>query len=363
MAASNLEILLNLIAQAAPGSWYPRLHAQSHQVPIEAIHFYLEHLYLDGLITRGASAETTGPGVTLTARGTQLLQDPAGLERLREGLAIDPGDRGGIVREILRRPSRPVVTWTLIALNVAVFAWGLVLAVQDGVVSPFLGGFLNNKMPMELARIVNEILHRSGSVTAVDLLQGAWWRLLTACFVHIGLIHLLSNMLVLRSLGGYTEQMWGRGRYLLLYLLSGLGGSCLAMAYQPQGCAGASGAICGLFSAEAVWMLLNQKLLPRSFVRRWPIVFLPNAGLILFISLVPGVSALGHLGGAVAGMVVALLLHLHRFGPKPWRWVGIAALVPLPWAGYALIEHARRTNPTWIKLERLLQPRTPDERP
>jgi len=155
--------------------------------------------------------------------------------------------------------------------------------------------------------------------------------------------------------------MWGRSRYLTIYLLSGLGSSCLAVAIQPAGVAGASGAICGLFSAEAIWMLLNWNYLPRSFLKRWRGGFLSSLMLLVFISLAPQVSGLGHLGGAVTGAAVALLLHWQRFGHGPWRWLGVIALIPLPWLGYAGIEYARRTNPVWIELERTLAPSPANE--
>src|SRR6185437_6277821 len=122
--------------------------------------------------------------------------------------------------------------------------------------------------------------------------RGQWWRLLTACFVHFGLIHVGLNMWVLRGLGRYAEQMWGRARYLTIYLLSGLGGTYLAMAISPAVIqdgvvierleAGASGAICGLIGAEAVWIWLNSKYLPRSFLARWRRAFVLNAALLLF---------------------------------------------------------------------------------
>jgi membrane associated rhomboid family serine protease len=368
MAASNLEILLQLIAQAAPGSWHPRLYAERSDVPLAAINYFLEHLYLDGLITRGVGDEQTGPGVTLTAKGQQVLQDPEAMDRLRQGKAIDPGDRGGIVREFLRRPFRPVVTWTLIGLNVAVFAYGLFLASQVNLTGAFLGGILTS----DLAPGVAAIQEFTGAVSAFDIITDRWWRLLTACFVHGGLIHLVMNMWVLRSLGSYAEQMWGRWRYLILYLLAGWGSSCLGMALAPGSVqdgkwrfiqmVGASGAICGLLGAEPVWVLLNRKYLPRSFLNRWRTGFFSNLVLIVFISVFPGVSGLGHLGGAVTGALVALLLHWQRFGPKLWRWLGLLALLPLPWLGYVGVQYARQTNPTWKQLELFLSQRLPDDR-
>ncbi len=358
MAASDLEILLQMIAQAAPGSWYPRVYCEHTKVPLQAVNHYLELLHLDGLITRGSGDKTTGPGVILTPRGAQLLHDPQALERLRQGKAIDPTDRGGLIREDLGRPSQPVVTWVLIGLNVALFACGLFVAVRVKLTLAFLLGFLNPKPVPE----VGHILADSGAVWAEALMRGEWWRLLTSCFVHSGLVHLGLNTWALRILGTSAERMWGWWRFLAIYLLAGLGGSCLQMALQPLVLlAGASGAICGLFSAEAIWILLNRKYLPRSFVRRWSGGYVRALLLLVFVSLAPQVSGLGHLGGALTGVIAALLLHWQRFGPSPWRWLGVVALVPLPWLGYAGIEYARRTNPVWIELERFYESKRANE--
>jgi hypothetical protein len=89
--------------------------------------------------------------------------------------------------------------------------------------------------------------------------------------------------------------------------------------------------------------------------------------LITFISLLPGVSGWGHLGGALAGAAAALLLHVQRFSRAAWRWAALAALVPLPWLGVALIEWARAVFPAWEKLtaaaarEQLLEDRRRQE--
>src|SRR5262249_5470832 len=154
--------------------------------------------------------------------------------------------------------------------------------------------------------------------TAIDLAHGQWWRLLTNCFVHVGLLHLVVNMYGLYVIGPLLERMWGRSRYLFLYLVSGLGGSCAAMIFKPaefEGgrliliiLAGASGAICGLMASAVVWVLLNRHHLPRPVVSSLMRSFLINFLLIAFISTDRRVSGLAHYGGAGVGAIFSVIL-------------------------------------------------------
>jgi hypothetical protein len=145
--------------------------------------------------------------------------------------------------------------------------------------------------------------------------------------------------------------MWGVTRYLIIYLLSGLGSSCLSVAHQVNGGAGASGALCGILASEAIWVLLNRKYLPRGVVRTFRGNFIMAVILIGFISAFPGVDGWGHLGGAIVGAVVSFFLNWQRFGPNPWRWLAVIPVLSMPYFGYEVIERARRTNPDWQKEE------------
>ena len=65
--------------------------------------------------------------------------------------------------------------------------------------------------------------------------HGEWWRILTAVFVHVGLMHLLVNMAILLNIGLFTERLFGNGGFTALYLLSGLGGSVASLAVAARG--------------------------------------------------------------------------------------------------------------------------------
>ncbi len=351
---SPLEQVLRYCQQAAPQPWYPRAFARQSGTSKEDLSLDIEHLLLDGLLERTTGTAETGPGLVLSAHGVQLLRDPEALERLRQGTPVTDGDRGGIVRETLRRNATPYISRTLLALNLVVFAYGIYLASSEKIVQAFLTG-----MPDKAAqyRPFVEVLAKSGSTTAESWLTGEWWRAATACFVHFGVLHLFMNMYMLYAAGGFVERMWGRVRFLLIYLISGFVGSCVGLAHHtpivkltdkdaPEWLtgplAGASTALCGILAAEAIWVWLNGKYLPTSQAERWRNNILIQGALIVFISFFPGISGWGHFGGAVGGALTALILHYQRFAPSPWRWVAAVALLPLPCLGLLEIQRMRR---------------------
>src|SRR3954467_11073941 len=86
-----------------------------------------------------------------------------------------------------------------------------------------------------------------GGTFGYNILQGVWWRLVTAVFVHIGIIHIGFNMYVFWGLGLIAERLLGRWNFLATYLLTGIAGNVLSLLLKPNIVgAGASGAIFGL---------------------------------------------------------------------------------------------------------------------
>lgn len=175
------------------------------------------------------------------------------------------------------------VTATLIGLNVLAYVATAVAArsVMDNYRSNLFGDFA---------------LYGA----AVD--AGQWYRLVTAMFLHYGLLHLAVNMLSLYIIGQDLERFFGRAKYAALYLLSGVGGSFAAYLFSPGSLvAGASGAIFGLLGA-AVAILTITKRNPQQLI---PILVI-NLG----ISFLPGISLAAHVGGLVTGAIVGGLFVL-----------------------------------------------------
>jgi membrane associated rhomboid family serine protease len=182
------------------------------------------------------------------------------------------------------------VTLTLIGVNVLVALATAISAVSDG----------NNPLT-SFASPLQDLF--ATAPVAID--QGDWWRVVTSAFTHVSLVHLVFNMLALLVFGSELERQLGRGRYLTVYLVSALGGAAAIQLFAPpyQGVVGASAAIYGLLGALGV-LLLSR----REDVRG----LLTLLAINLVVSLFPGISWQGHLGGLVAGALVAGVFVLGR---------------------------------------------------
>ncbi|HSP78728.1 MAG TPA: rhomboid family intramembrane serine protease, partial [Myxococcaceae bacterium] len=133
--------------------------------------------------------------------------------------------------------------------------------------------------------------------------EGQYWRVLTCVFAHGSPVHLLFNMVVAYQLGMPLERVIGSGRFLLLSLVTAVGASSLALLFNFQvPTVGASGMILGYGGA----MLVTST---RDF-RRGIVIWLVQ---VAIISLLPGVSWAGHLGGFLFGLPMGLAL---RLGPR-----------------------------------------------
>ena len=130
-----------------------------------------------------------------------------------------------------RAVQRPTVTWAL--ASACVFVFLLMTASGASVFDPSL----------------EQVVAWGGDFGPATL-GSDWWRLVTATFVHVGLLHLALNMWCLLTLGPIAERVFGRGLFFLLYLVSGVAGSATSLLVHPLIVgAGASGAIFGVAGA------------------------------------------------------------------------------------------------------------------
>lgn len=141
-----------------------------------------------------------------------------------------------------------------------------------------------------------------GGVFRPAVLNGEWYRIITAFFVHIGLVHLLMNMFALVMVGPQLEVLLGKWRYGIAYFFCGIMASCASLWWHPGTVgAGASGAIFGLYGLFLA--LLGSNLLEKRI--RKPL--LSSIGIFVVYNLAfglqDGVDNAAHVGGLLAGIV------------------------------------------------------------
>lgn len=140
-------------------------------------------------------------------------------------------------------------------------------------------------------------------------LHGQWWRMVVSTFLHFGVIHLLFNMFVLFNIGVFLEILAGRVRFVVLYLVCGVGGSAASLAWHPSVVsAGASGAIFGLYGALLGYLVRHRGSIPAESLasqRKGALTFIAYN---LIYGLRPGVDMTAHIGGLATGFVLGLFL-------------------------------------------------------
>jgi membrane associated rhomboid family serine protease len=204
-----------------------------------------------------------------------------------------------------------VATRALIGINVVVMIISIAAGGLTAMAGGGWGGLLGQSTPLtDWGSVIGYATYGPNDTVLHGVAAGEWWRLVTAMFLHYGVLHLLLNMYALWILGRELEAVLGRLRFVGLYLLAGLGGNVAAYVFSAPNAAtaGASTAVFGLMSATLVILrrlnLSIQPILP---------VIVIN---VLFTFVVANISVAGHLGGLVVGAVVAVIL---AYAPKERR--------------------------------------------
>lgn len=192
------------------------------------------------------------------------------------------------------RNRMPVLTVALAIINVVVF-----FALS-------LGGMTEDGYYM---------LQHGAMYTPYLIENQEYYRMFTCLFLHFGFNHLMNNMVTLLIVGKYLEPVVGKIKFLIIYLLSGLGGNILSLFVEMQMgdyaiSAGASGAIFGLTGA----------LLSLTILNRGQIAGITKQGMMIMIGISlyngfvsEGVDNLAHVGGLLCGFIVAFLLCFQRY--------------------------------------------------
>lgn len=167
------------------------------------------------------------------------------------------------------------------------------------------------------------VLHQHGAFYPRAFWQGEWWRIVTALFLHIGAWHATFNLLALASIGPHVEEMYGRGKTLFIFLLTGVAANLVSAAFNPGGNAGASGALMGLIGLAAARghrSGTSQGKAVRNLMFKW-FLYTMAFGLML------GADNHAHGAGFVAGGLIGLVVSPRWFVRGPGKQVGTALSV------------------------------------
>lgn len=199
------------------------------------------------------------------------------------------------MEEIKKEP----VTVLLIFINTLIF-----------LVVEFTGGSENGQHMLECGAVYTPLI----------LEQGQWYRMFTSMFLHFGAPHLINNMLVLFVLGQRLEPVTGKIRFLMIYILGGLGGNLLSLFFDMQAgntslSAGASGAVFAVMGGMIYVIIRHRGRVADLTVRQMLIM----AAFSLYFGFASeGVDNIAHIGGLLCGFLTAVILYHPR---KIWKTV------------------------------------------
>lgn len=179
-----------------------------------------------------------------------------------------------------------IITIALIAINVLIY-----------IISSLISGSIADIDAMTLLRM--------GAKYNPYINRGEIWRLFTSTFLHGGIIHITCNMYSLYAVGGQVERIYGKVKYILIYILSALGASALSYLLDPRSLSvGASGAIFGVFGALLVYVIKAKDRLNKGAL----VNLLAVLGLNLYIGLtIPNIDNFAHIGGLVTGIITSII--------------------------------------------------------
>jgi rhomboid protease GluP len=157
--------------------------------------------------------------------------------------------------------------------------------------------------------IDGRVLYAFGAKIGLQNIDGQWWRLVTAGFLHANLLHILMNSWVLFDLGAQVEQVYGASRMWVIYFVATVAGFYASAVFNPGLSIGASAGVCGLLGAMIALGVRHRNpagAAIRGMYVRWAVYML------IFGLMVSGVDNYAHIGGLAAGFAVAYMAETPR---------------------------------------------------
>lgn len=176
------------------------------------------------------------------------------------------------------------------------------------------------------------------------IMQGEWWRLVTPIFLHASFAHMLFNSFSLVIFGPPLEQMFGKIRFFILYLSTGIIANIATFILKPLTYihVGSSGAIFGLFGIYIAIILFRKELM--SYNNKQVVITILALGFIMTF-LQPNINVTAHMMGFISGFFLGIVglgkrreftqsvkrsvnrMEIDRFSAKHWLWIAVAILV------------------------------------
>ncbi len=179
---------------------------------------------------------------------------------------------------------QPIVTYIIMAICIILF-----------ILMELSGGSTNS-----------QTLLKYGANLDVLVKNGEYYRLFTCIFLHIGIMHLLCNMYSLYIIGREVENLFGKIKYIIIFILSGIFGSIMSLAFTHNTIsAGASGAIFGLLGALLYFGMHYRTYLGEAIKRSIIPIIVVNLIIGFFAE---GIDLAAHIGGLVGGVLVAMMV-------------------------------------------------------
>ena len=194
-------------------------------------------------------------------------------------------------------PQTSPVTYAMLTICCVLYALALIITLR-------FQGFEGGGGLMNLGGIATQVNFRLGASLPLQYEMGQPWRLLTAIFLHGGLLHIGFNMWVLMDIGPMVEEMYGSARYFFLFVITGAGGYALSSALGHFS-VGASGALLGLIGALLA-ATTGRKTMQAQALRSALIRWLIYIGVLGFIFR--GTDNAAHFGGLVTGYLLGRLM-------------------------------------------------------
>jgi membrane associated rhomboid family serine protease len=234
-------------------------------------------------------------------------------------------------REFRRGPGRRRVsprgltaTKALLLALVVGFVVEVVYAIQQG--NP--DALLNGPSPRQMIHL--------GAMQPYLIANGQYWRLFTAIFLHVGLLHIAFNAYALWLFGQFVDDTYGTPRFLLLFFVTGFVASAASYAFSSPNTigAGASGAVFGIFGVFIAYHFRRRNLATSAASLRWAITLILLNAFLAFAFR--SIDWHAHAGGLVAGFVAGYALE--GFGSRSTRRaVAIAGIAGLIAVGVVLV--------------------------